>query len=228
MLRPFTCDDAYIERLFLHHLYRLVGPDGVKDISTNNKWDDPAVLKAFQAYDDMVKKGYFSKNTAANKWPAGQQEIAMGEVSMYLNGSYLVNEVMPTTGEAFQWGQFAYPVLDSAKSDATNIVLGSQLMGINKNCKSPEAAFAFCVFITTGKWDKELAQKTYGVPMGGTTDWPVQLSDAKALFENAKTRILLDILPTTNSAKAPVVKQVFTQVIGQTMTPEQAVAELKK
>ena len=60
----------------------------------DGKWDDPSVLAVAKAYEDFAKKGYFSESIASNVWPAGQnQELAAGTAAIYLNGSWLPNEV---------------------------------------------------------------------------------------------------------------------------------------
>ena len=69
------------------HLARYIGQDGVKSLVTGEAsndvtvaWDDPKVLAAAESFADFADKGYFSKNIATNKYPAGQnQEFAPGE-----------------------------------------------------------------------------------------------------------------------------------------------------
>ena len=106
---PITCDDAYILCLFGYHMSRLNGYDKTSDIVKNNKWDDPSVMETAKAYADFAQKGYFSENIASNVFPAGQnQELALGTAAMYLNGSWLPNEVKNMAGDDFQWGCFSY------------------------------------------------------------------------------------------------------------------------
>ena len=51
---------------------------------------------------------FMSPQTATNKYPAGQQEFALGEAAMYLNASWMPAEVAETAGEDFPWGFFAF------------------------------------------------------------------------------------------------------------------------
>ena len=46
-------------------------------------------------------------------FPAGQQEIASGEVAMYLNGTFLPNEVKNSVVEDLEWGSFAFPSVEN-------------------------------------------------------------------------------------------------------------------
>ena len=92
---------------------RLNGYDKTSDIVKNNKWDDPSVMETAKAYADFAQKGYFSENIASNVFPAGQnQELALGTAAMYLNGSWLPNEVKNMAGDDFQWGCFSYPAVE--------------------------------------------------------------------------------------------------------------------
>ena len=50
-----------------------------------------------------------SPQTATNKYPAGQQEFALGEAAMYLNASWMPSEVADTAGEDFPWGVLRVP-----------------------------------------------------------------------------------------------------------------------
>lgn len=225
---PITVDDAYVDILYGYQLARYKGSDWVKSLVLDGLWNDPIVLKAAQDWEEMYKLGYLSPNVAGNKFPQGQQEIANGEVSMYLNGTWLVNEVMPTTGPDFPWGQFAYPTVSGGVDKLYDLNYGGQSFQINKNTKYPDEVFNLIVHLTTGHWDKELAEKTYGVPMANTTDWPIQLQDAKEIFSKLGVCYPWAAGLQYNTDKAPVIASSFTKLITGQITSEQFVAELKK
>ena len=105
-------DDAYATCVIGYHLARLVGEDKVKEIVTEGEWDDPAVLQMAQDIEELASNGYYSEMVGSNVWPAGQNtELALGTAAMYLNGSWLPNEVKEMAGPDFHWGCFAYPAL---------------------------------------------------------------------------------------------------------------------
>ena len=225
---PLTVDDAYVDILYGYQLARYKGSDWVKKLVLDGLWDDSAVLKAAKDWEEIYKLGYLSPNVAGNKFPQGQQEIANGEVSMYLNGTWLVNEVMPTTGPDFPWGQFAYPTVPGGVGKLYDLNYGGQSFQINKNSKYPDEVFDLIVHLTTGQWDKELAEKTYGVPMANTTDWPIQLADAKDIFSKLGVCYPWAAGLQYNTDKAPVIASAFTKLITGQITSEQFVAEVKK
>lgn len=212
---PMTNDDAYADQPIGYHLSRYLGEKAVEELvkdKSGAKWDDPKVLKAVKDYEDMATKGYISTAFATNKWPAGQQEVATGKVSMYLNGTWLPNEIMGTTGPDFKWGQFAYPAVEGGVDGTEAANYGAQGFQINKDCKAPEAAFNFAVFMTTGKWDKELSAKTFGAPMGNTTEWPVQIADEKAMFGALTTLYPWGAGVDADSDKLPIINSNFTKL----------------
>lgn len=185
---PITVDDAYIASLFGYHMARLVGSDTVYKMVANNDFSSPAVLTFGQQWQKMYENGYVSKNASGNIYPAGQQEVALGNVAMYLNGTWLPNEIKNSTPPDFKWGSFAYPT-NGSSGDGTNAnQYGAQCFAINKNSKNPAQAFQFIVFMTTGKWDSQLAKDTIGVPMANDAVWPTQLAEAKTVFDNTTIR----------------------------------------
>ncbi len=227
---PLTTDDAYVDTLIGYYLARAKGYKWVQELvtdSTNKMWDDPVVLQMAKDFEELAKKGYFSETVGSNKWPAGQQDVATDQVSMYLNGTWLVNELMGTTGPDFPWGTFSFPTVKGGVDDITCANYGAQAYQINKDCKNPEEAFKFIVSMTTGKWDKELAQKSYGVPVGGTTDWPVQLEEAKELFSSLTTCYPWAGAIQTNTDKQPIIAKAFTNLISGKITAEEFVSAMK-
>ena len=93
-----------------------ISKDKVKEIVTEGKWDDPAVLQMAQDIEELASNGYYSEMVGSNVWPAGQNtELALGTAAMYLNGSWLPNEVKEMAGPDFHWssttpmnGRFLY------------------------------------------------------------------------------------------------------------------------
>ncbi len=227
-VNPLTVDDAYVDCLAGTHLSRLVGPEGTRDIVTNNKWDDPSFVKMAQDWEDVYKKGYISKYVATNVWPTGQAEIADGTTAMYFNGSWLPNEILDQTGPDFRWGSFAYPELPGGKTGAEATNYGSQLFGVNKDTKYPDEAVALLVHLTTGKWDVELAKNSLGVPVAKDSAWPEQLKEAKVVFDGLKVWYPWAGGIQANTDKQPIIVQNFTKLLSGSLDAQGFVGEMKK
>lgn len=228
---PLTTDDAYIDTLLGYHLARMKGYEWVESLVTdksNALWDDPAVIETAKDFEELVELGYLSETVGANKWPAGQQDIAAGTVSMYLNGTWLVNEIMGSTGPDFKWGTFSYPAVKGGADGVSAANYGSQAFQINKNCASQDAAFALLVHLTTGDWDSQLAEKSFGVPVSGTAVWPTQLEEAKVVFENLDTVYPWAAGIQADVDKFPVIAEAFTKLLSGQISAQEFVAEMKK
>ena len=189
-------------------------------------WQDPAVLEMAQAYADMAGKGYFHENTGSNIFPAGQQDLANGAASMYLNATWLVNELMPVTGPEFPWGQMHFPTTPNGTGAANSANYASQVFMVNKDSKNIEEAFRFAVYLTTGEWDSKLAESTYSVPAGVNSDWPVQLADAKEVFTSITEWSPWSGGIEDNGDLAASIRTGFTELIGGKITPEQFVQRM--
>ncbi|MGL4986950.1 MAG: ABC transporter substrate-binding protein [Treponemataceae bacterium] len=226
---PITTDDAYIDTLIGYYLARLKGPEWVgKLVYDKSLWNDEGVLQMAQAFEELAQKGYFSKTVASNKWPAGQQHMAEGKSSMYLNGTWLVNEVMASTGPDFPWGTFSFPRVPNGVSGLEAAYFGAQGFQINKDCKNPEIAFKLLVHLTIGQWDTLLAEESFGVPVAGTTSWPKQLSDAKQIFENLTASYPYAGGIQLNPNMQPIIAAGFTRLIGGQITAQEFIDAMQK
>jgi raffinose/stachyose/melibiose transport system substrate-binding protein len=183
-----TVDDAYMAAFFGYNMDRLAGADATLAMVKNNDFSGPQVLAFGQLMEMMVQNGYFSQKAASNIYPAGQvEEMATGRVAMYLNGTWLPNEIKGNAPN-MRWGAFAWPALGEGDGPEANN-FGSQSFGINKNTKYPEEAFRFIVWLTTGAWDAALAEESIGIPMGNDSAWPSALTEAKVVVDSTTKRL---------------------------------------
>ena len=227
---PITSDDAYILSNFGYHLSRINGYEKASEIVKEGKWDDPSVLEVAKAYEDFAKKGYFSEQIASNVWPAGQnQELALGTAAIYLNGSWLPNEVKDITGEDFNWGCFSYPAVKDGIDGVEASNSGAQVFAINKKSTKAEDAFKLIQFFTKGKYDEKLSQESLGIPADSDNkDWPKQLVNVRPVMEELKTRYPWAASAEDNVDMTPILKENFMKLCGGSITAEEFVANLKK
>ena len=226
---PITCDDAYITCMFGYHMSRLIGEPATETVVKEGNWDDPAVLKTAEAYADFASKGYFSETIASNVWPAGQnQELAMGTAAMYLNGSWLPNEVKDMAGEDFRWGCFSYPAVDGGVDGVEAANYGAQVLAINKDSKNAEAAFQLIEYITKGEFDQKLSEYSVGIPADTTnTEWPALLADVKPVMDSLTTRYPWAAGAEANADMTPIIKENFLNLCGGSIDAQGFVDALK-
>ena len=229
-ITPMTMDDAYATSVIGYHLARLVGEEKVVEIVTEGKWDDPAVLQMAQDIEELAKNGYYSEMVGSNVWPAGQNtELALGTAAMYLNGSWLPNEVKDMAGEDFKWGCFAYPELENGANGIETNNFGAQVFGINKDTKMPKEAFDLVKLITTGEYDAKLAEMSVGIPADTTnTEWPAMVECAKPVIEQSTGRLTWAAGVETNVDMTPVIKENFIKLMAGSLTADEFVAAMQE
>lgn len=229
-ITPLTCDDAYIDCMFGYHMSRLVGEDRTEEVVTQGLWaEEPAVLKMAQAYEELASKGYFSEFVEGNVWPAGQNtELALGEVAMYLNGSWLPNEVKETTGPDFKWGCFSYPAVEGGTDGTEAANYGAQVYAINKNSTVGQEAFDLITYITKGEFDAKMSVESVGIPADTTnTEWPSMLASVKPVMEGLTTRYTWAAGAEANPDMTPIIKENFLKLCGGSITAQEFVDNLE-
>lgn len=224
-ITPMTMDDAYATCVIGYHLGRYVGEAGVKAIVTEGLWDDPAVVQMAKDIEELAAKGYFSENVGTNVWPNGQNvELAGGQVAMYLNGSWLPNEVKATA--TFEWGCFAYPALNECETNIEGAAptgteannFGAQVFAINKDSAMGKEAFDLICKLTKGEFDAKLAEESAGIPADSeNSEWPALVSCVKPVMEGSTTRYSWAVGVESNADMTPVIKENFIKLMAGTL-----------
>jgi len=222
-----TVDDAYVGCLIGYLFDRVAGTDATLNMVKNRNFANPATLRVGQLLETMVRNGYFHPNAAGNVWPAGQvNEFAQGRAAMYLNGTWLPNEIKGNAPN-FNWGSFAFPAIDPAGRGIESNNVGSQSYGINKNTKYPDEAFQFIVWMTTGTWDEALARESLGIPMGNDSQWPKQLAEAKAVVDATTNRLPWAVGMQDDADINAAVTASFQRMVSGNMNAQQFADSLK-
>ena len=162
--------------------------------------------KTAEDYAELAEKGYFSETIEGNVWPAGQNsELALGTAAMYLNGSWLPNEVKDIA--TFKWGCFSYPALEGGVDGVDAANYGAQVFAINKDSKNADSAFQLIEYITKGEYDKVLSELSVGIPADTrNTQWPEMLESVKPVMESMKVRYPWEAGAEANADLTPLIK----------------------
>ncbi len=223
---PVTSDDAYIVCMLGYHLARLIGEEGVNDVVMNGKWaEEPAVLTAAKAYEEMAALGYFSPTIGSAVWPINQNgELALGDAAMYLNGSWLPNEVKAMTGPDFVWGCFSYPTVEGGKTGIEASNYGAQVYAINKNSTVAPEAFELITYITKGEFDAKLSVESVGIPADtANAEWPAMLAAVKDVMAGLSTRYSWAAGIENNVNMTPIIKENFQKLCAGKCTAQEFV-----
>lgn len=225
---PMTVDDAYMAAFFGYMMDRTVGAEATVAAAAAMKFDEPGVLETAKVIEDMVKKGYIDPKAAGNVWPAGQTDIANGSVAMYLNGTWLPNEIKGQTPADFKWGAMGLPGPIAPGGDGPEAnQFGAQCWAVNKNTKYPNAAFAFIQHMVTGEWDQKLADESLGVPMANDAKWPEQLAEAKAVLDSTTKRLPWAVGMEDNVDVNAKIKSNLGKMFAGTMNAQQFADAMK-
>ena len=216
-ITAFSVDDGYITLPFAMYLGRLKGVDFNKELvsdKTGAAWDDPAVKQAAEAMQELWDKGYMSKNAASNKYPAGQNEVAMGDAAMYLVGSYMLNEVKEITGDGFNWGSFAFPSPEGSVLPTTANTYGMNVLQVAKNAQDPALAFYFATFLTTGKYDSMMSENCNAIPTSLDTPWPAVVEPARPVLNASTQNVPYNMGIDANADFTPIYKEQAQKLLG--------------
>ena len=223
-----TVDDAYMACFFGYNMDRLVGEQETLNMVNTKDFTGPQVLEFGKIWEDMAKKGYISAKAASNIWPAGQvEEMAVGKVAMYLNGTWLPNEIKAQAPD-LKWGAFAWPAMSEKGDGIEANNYGCQSLAVNKNTKYPEEAFRLIVWLTTGEWDARLAKESIGIPAGNNTEWPTQLAEAKVIVDNTTNRLDWAVGMENDPEINAKIKENFAKLIKGDLNAEGFAAAMAK
>ncbi len=228
---PITCDDAYIDCLLGYHMSRYLGAEGTGKVVKEGLWaEEPAVLKVAQDYENLAKSGFFSPTIASSAWPTNQNgEFALeGAAAMYLNGSWLPNEVREMVEPGFVFGCFAYPAVDGGKTGVEAANFGSQAYGINKDSQVGQEAFDLICTITKGQFDAQLAKDSLGIPADSSnTEWAPEMAGVKPVMDGITTRFPWAAGIQDNADMTPIIVENFKKLCGGTITAQEFVDTLE-
>lgn len=227
---PLTVDDGYSIALFGTHVARLIGQDGVIDVVTNNKWDDPAVLQFAKDYEEFASKGYFVETVAGNVWPTGQTvDIGGGSAAMYYNGSWLPNEILGVTGPDFAWGCFGYPEVDNCVYGSEYGTFGASCFAINNKTEVADEAFQLIHYLTTGEADLNISTQSSAMPADvNNTEWPEIISSARPVLNNMTERWATYVSANSNADITPILQENIMKLFGGVISADEFVDNMMK
>lgn len=228
---PVTTDSNYATSWVGYYMSRLMGNDEVTKLSNDpSAWSNPKVLEAAKAIEDMAKKGYFDPVIETNTYPNAQQSMVINEkIAMYINGTWLPNEVKESTPDDFKWGSFAFPTVEGGVDDQTSGCYSSYGIAINKDATEEEAkaAAAFGVYVTTA-FDQKFYDMANAIPVGVDGVWPDSLKDAQQVMSKYTNRYPSQTALILNSNSKQIIADACLKLMGGSITAEEFVEMASK
>lgn len=228
---PVTTDTAYSAGWTGYYLSRLMGEESVFELANNPAaWSDERVLEAARAIEDMAKKGYFDPTLESNTYPNAQQSMVINEnIAMYINGTWLPNEVGDTTAEDFTWGAFPFPEVPGGVDGHNAGCYSSYGIAVNKDASPEEmdAAAAFGVYFTS-EFDQEFSDMANAIPVQKDGVWPDNLKEAQDVLSNYDVRYFSQTALVRNNNSKQIILDACTRLMGGSLSAEEFQKEASK
>jgi raffinose/stachyose/melibiose transport system substrate-binding protein len=226
---PITTDSTYCTSWIGYYLSRLIGDEGLKKlVKDKTLWSDPKVLEAAKAIEELASLGYFDPDLASNVYPAAQQDMVISEnIAMYINGTWLPNEVADATSPDFTWGAFAFPEVPNGIEGTEAGCYSTFAIAVNKDADPAiaDAAVAFAVYLTTSEYDQMFSDEANSIPMSLDAVWPENLADAREVMNNYTTRYASQTSITTNSDSLQIISDACLKLMTGQITAEEFVTQ---
>jgi len=226
---PITTDANYCTSWVGYYLSRLLGDDCLKElVKDKTLWDDPKVLEAAKAIEDLASRGYYDPNLASNVYPAAQQDMVISEnIAMYINGTWLPNEVADTTPENYKWGAFAFPEVPNGINGTEAGCYSTYAIAVNKDSDPAvaDAAVAFAVYLTTSEYDQMFSDEANSIPMSLDAVWPDNLADFRTVMNAYTSRFASQTSITSNSDSRQIIADACLKLMSGQITAEQFVEQ---
>lgn len=219
---PIVTDDAYFPMMFNYYVARHVGEDAIREMVKTNNFENPGMEAALNAMGDFAEKGYFSTSCKTNKYPAGQQQFARKEASMYFNASFMASENAQTAGPDFPYGHFAYPTVPGGSGKITENSIGGQSFVVNAATENKEAVYELLRhFVSEDTQNDFLAHDL--TPNLNSLEWPAAL--------NAQKPIVAAVTKNINwgaSLSGEIVESTIIPAVREVMLGEKTPADAYK
>jgi ABC-type glycerol-3-phosphate transport system substrate-binding protein len=125
-IQPFACgarDKWPLLAMYMYLTNRYGGEDlFTKAAARKARFDSDGFVKAGQAYQDMLKKGYFGDQPLGEAYGDAQQLMASGKAAMQVSGSWLCANYASKDYTDQTFGFYAFPVVKGGKGKVTDLM----------------------------------------------------------------------------------------------------------
>ena len=148
-------------------------------------------------------------------------------VAMYINGTWLPNEVADTTPDDFKWGAFAFPAVEGGVEGTEAGCYSTYAIAVNKdvNQNVADAAVAFAVYLTTSEYDQMFSEKASAIPMSLEAEWPEDLAAAREVINGYTQRYSSQTSLIVNSDSKQIISDACLKLMAGQISAEEFVKE---
>ncbi len=226
----WTTDDAYADLVYSSYLGAYFGKDtysAMMNDPTHEAWSSEGILQMGNEIAAMVANEYITPGTGAYVFPAAQNtEFGLGTTAMYINATWLPNEIAAITGDEFEWGMMFYPLPTNGAGIQKTYMTGCQFYAVPKTSTNPEAAVLLIEELTSEATQKELLEQCQCIPMVSGLELPASLADAASIMAEGESAVPWAYCVTTDADISTILKDLTLKLLAGELTGEEFAAEI--
>ncbi len=227
-----TTDDAYAELIYSSYLGAYYGAevyDEMMNDPAHANWSDAGIKQMGDDFAAMVAAEYITPGTGSFVFPAAQnQEFGLGTTAMYINATWLPNEIAAITGDSFEWGMAFFPLPDGGKGIQKTYMTGCQFYAVPKTSKNVEGAVLLIEELTSEATQKDLLEKCQCVPMVSGLELPASLADAATIMAEGESAVPWSYTVTKDDDVKTILNTLTLQLLAGELDGAGFAAEIDK
>jgi ABC-type glycerol-3-phosphate transport system substrate-binding protein len=146
---------------------RLNGPEfHINLMLGKEKYDDPRVKKVFEAWAELINKGYINKDAAAYNWQDVIPDMVQQKAGMYLMGQFIMDSIPEENKADFDF--FRFPIMDPNQPVGEDAPTDGFFAAAN--APHPEAAKAFLAYLGSKEAQTYVAEQLKRLPTNMDVD----------------------------------------------------------
>ncbi len=226
----WTTDDAYASLVYSSYLGAYFGADvysAMMNDPSHPNWSSEVLVQMGNDIASMVTNGYITPGTGAYVFPAAQNtEFGMGTTAMYINATWLPNEIYNITGDEFEWGMMFFPMPNGGTGIQKTYMTGCQFYAVPATAQNVEGAVLLIEELTSEQTQKELLEKCQCIPMVSGLELPASLADASIIMAEGESAVPWAYTVSTDSTVDAVLKTATLKLMAGEVTGEEFAAEI--
>jgi len=136
-----------------HFLTRTLGPEKLAQLYGGEiSWNNPAVIKAFELYQELGKKGYFTKQAVSLSYAHAYSLFLQGKAGFFQTGGWFAQFLTGETKPDFNVDYILFPKIEGFPSEQNDIVMLVTGYIISAETKHLEESIEFCSSVASPEY----------------------------------------------------------------------------
>ena len=217
-----------------HFLTRIMGTEPSLELYCGLRdWTAPEVVKGFELYDELNKKGYFNEGAVALDYPTAYSVFFQGNAGFFQTGNWFIAH-SKNAKPNFEIGVIPLPAIEGYAGKSTDAVVDILGLAISKTTKErEEAALKFIDFITQPEIYYQFVKTSYLAPAWNLGEYSEQITDP---MQKNQLKILFDSKAAVSFGDTAVPMSIVTDlfrpltqgILTNEITPQEAAKKMQE